>query len=320
MKSILNALTLAAAVLLPVSAAQAQTIIDFEDLGTTQFGTHMPDVYENLSWRTSDWHFLTSPTNPSNNYLALSGTATAVVRPGGADFYFEGATFWSRRGLDANGSFYFILYRDGATVYDGRLDPDGRRLFTAAPTVHVPNYTGPIDGWAVVFRQGGDDWNHLAMDDVQTRAIPTEPADLPLVTAPYTFSGQQSSTAVDATGRRSATYSGSIQSSAAGRIRGTLTFTVQYRVVDGTGISVGGRWSLTTSSKNSAPFTTTGEIATGSVLPITSAGSLAGGTLPLTFLSGDPAWPISADFNSALDSSRRPKLKGGFNLTYPVVP
>ena len=79
----------------------------------------MADGYGGFSWTSSDWHFMSLASAPANTYLALSGTATSIHRTGGADFTFGGMDIWSRRGLDATGSFYFILSRDGALVYDG---------------------------------------------------------------------------------------------------------------------------------------------------------------------------------------------------------
>ena len=96
------------------STALAQTIItpvtiDFNDLGPTTGGVHMPPTYEGLEWGTSDWHYMTLASTPADDFLALSGTGTAFHSTGGEDFYFDGADFWSRRGLDANGRFYFVL-------------------------------------------------------------------------------------------------------------------------------------------------------------------------------------------------------------------
>ncbi len=155
-----------------LTSLRAQSVLGFDDLGASTVGAHMLDGYGGFNWTTSDWHFMSLASAPGNTYLALSGTATSIRRAGGADFIFQGAEFWSRRGLDATGSFYFILSRDGATVYDGRQDRDGRQRFTGVRTMFRPNYSGPVDSVAVVFTQGGGDWDHLAMDNFQYSGVP----------------------------------------------------------------------------------------------------------------------------------------------------
>lgn len=147
-------------------------LIDFNDLGPSTTGTHMQDGYKGFRWTTSDWHYMSLASNPSDTYLALSGTATSVISLGGDDFYFDGADLWSRRGLDANGRCYFILSRDGVTVYDGRNEDNGRLVFLGAHQTFSPGYTGLVDRFAIVFDQGGDDWDHLAMDNVRIRTVP----------------------------------------------------------------------------------------------------------------------------------------------------
>jgi hypothetical protein len=128
----------------------------------------MPTNHHGFVWGTSDWHFLTGAVGLTNTYLALSGTATSIMSRGGVEFYFDGLTAWSRRGLDANGLFYYILSNHGTNVYDGRDDGnEGKNKFTAVHQSFKPNYTGLVDRVAIVFTQGGDDWDHLAIDDFQ---------------------------------------------------------------------------------------------------------------------------------------------------------
>jgi len=163
-----------------VSAALAQDVyapvtLDFNDLGPATGGIHMPDSYGGLNWLTSDWHYMTLALAPADDFLALSGNATGVVGTGGQDFYFDGADFWSRRGLDANGRFYFILHLNGVLVYNGLEDPDGRQVFTNVHQLFTANYTGLVDHVAMAFDQGGDDWDHLAMDNVRLRTIVPAP-------------------------------------------------------------------------------------------------------------------------------------------------
>lgn len=171
---------LAAAV---ASPSPAPTTLAFDDLGASPVGTHMQDGYGGFKWGSSDWHFMTSAVS-SNTYLALSGTATSIVRTGGVDFTFQGADVWSRRGLDANGTLYFVLQHDGVLVYDGRKDPDGRKRFTGTPTTFAPNYAGPVDVVAIVFAQGGGDWDHLALDNFRFTDAPSAPAPAPTTVTP----------------------------------------------------------------------------------------------------------------------------------------
>ncbi|MBL9207697.1 MAG: hypothetical protein JNN01_21625 [Opitutaceae bacterium] len=308
-------------------ALQAQTpvataTLTFEDLGNAPFGVHMPATYGGLVWGTSNWHFMTSAFAPTNNYLALSGTATALYSQGGADFYFEGANFWSRRGLDATGSFYFVLHRDGVMVYNGLNDPNGRQVFDGASRYCMPNYAGPVDTVAIAFAQGGGDWDHLAMDDVRIVSLADGAPAQPFVmtSAAYSFSGGQTVTGPHVIpGLRYATFSGQVQNRDANRVDGTLTFTVEYRVVGSVATVSSGRWTLTTSTRDRPSYTAYGTIAAGYTLAANATtGALAAGNLRLAMLFSDPAWPISATFNVPMDS--RGKLKGNFTLVYPYIP
>lgn len=153
----------------PVSAqpTNGAATLTFDDLPVSTGGTHMPTNYCGFRWLNSDWHHLTLASTPTNNFLALSGTSTATISVGSGKFYFDGADFWSRRGVDANGLFYFILYSNAVVVYDGRNDKDGKMRFTGTRQFFTPNYPGLVDGVAMVFTQGGDDWDHLAMDNLR---------------------------------------------------------------------------------------------------------------------------------------------------------
>jgi len=178
------ALVAGAAGLIGTTSAQAltQTTVSFDDLGPSSIGTHMVDGYSGFAWDSSSWHYMSLPSAPTNTYLALSGTATSIRTLDGSDFYFDGLDAWSRRGLDASGTFYYILSRNGAVVYDGRNDRDGRERFTGASTTFVPTYTGLVDNVALAFAQGGDDWDHLAIDNFRFRTTGTDPVVAPPVT------------------------------------------------------------------------------------------------------------------------------------------
>ena len=168
---------LAVSGVIPASAAMASPI-SFNDLGPSTGGTRMPATYADLRWGGSDWHYMSLASSPLNTFVALSSASTLVssapdgVHVGGPDFYFDGAEFWSRRGADANGDFYFVLYHDGVTVYNGRIEDDGRQRFDGTARLFVPGYSGPVDGFALAF--DNDDWDHLAMDNVRIRPVPPE--------------------------------------------------------------------------------------------------------------------------------------------------
>lgn len=158
-------------------AARAD-VITFDNLLSPAVGTHMPAEYGTLRWGTSDWYYMAAGLNPSGTYLALGGRGTFVGGvPGGGDFYLDGADFWSRRAGDANGDFYFVLYHNGVTVYNGLVENNGRQRFDSVHRTFVPNYTGPISAFALAFDSNGTDWNHLAMDNLRIRPVnPPPPA------------------------------------------------------------------------------------------------------------------------------------------------
>jgi PEP-CTERM motif len=156
-----------------VSAGAAQaalqaTTLDFNDRGASTVGTSMGS-YAGFDWG-SQWYYMTTTANPADTFLAM-GTVTGniIMRSDRADFHFDGADFWSRRGLDAIGDFSFVLYHDGITVYNGDLEPKnaGRNRFTGEHQLFKANYSGPIDGMAFFF--DNDDYDHLAMDNFQFR-------------------------------------------------------------------------------------------------------------------------------------------------------
>lgn len=173
----LSAALLGCITIAPASAVIVTTAhtLDFNDLGTSTGGVHMPAEYEGFNWLQTDWHYMSLQLEPTNTFLALAGSATTIFHTGGRDIYFDGARIWSRRGLDATGRFYFILHRDGVKVYDGRDDQDGRIDFNHTHQIYVANYTGAVDTVALVFDQNGDDWDHLALDDFQYRTIQAVP-------------------------------------------------------------------------------------------------------------------------------------------------
>lgn len=154
--------------------AAAQNLLDFNDLGASTVGTRMPDSYGGLNWKTTQWHHMTTAAAPADPFLALSGSATAIKRSDGAAFYFDGADFWSRRGVDANGNLHFVLSLKGKVVYNGATAKGGKLRFTGTPRQIRPAYTGLVDTVALSFNKSGKggDWDQLAMDNLRLRPAP----------------------------------------------------------------------------------------------------------------------------------------------------
>lgn len=147
-------------------AAQAATVT-FDTLSTNVV---VPTPHEGFQWGTG-W-VATRTSNRPTVYTSAASTSLFVRRFDGAAFYFDGADFWSRRGLDAAGDFWFVLYHKGQTVYTGVGSSKQRMRFTATPTLFKPPYTGPVDMVALAFGSSGKDWNHLAMDNFRYRLLP----------------------------------------------------------------------------------------------------------------------------------------------------
>jgi hypothetical protein len=169
--AVLYSLICLTGVSLSASAELSSFMLDFDAIGAPVIGSRMVDGYGGFEWG-DQWFSLSAAQNPANTFLVTSTTGgTLIRRTDGADFYFDGADFWSRRGLDATGDFFFVLYKDGAIVYRGDEDPDhssGDMDFTGTPTLLTANYTGPIDAMALGF--DNDDYDHLAMDNFRFRA------------------------------------------------------------------------------------------------------------------------------------------------------
>lgn len=178
-----------AALALSCAAAHADLVsaqLSFDELPNSTVGTHLPAGYGGFTWG-DQWYQMSPPVgDTSSNFLATSTSGGTVVRraDGGA-FYFDGADFWSRRGLDANGDFFFVLYGEqGQTLYNGNDDGNaGRMRFSGTSQTLMANYTGAIRGMAWGF--DNDDYDHMAMDNLRFRveavASVPEPASAMLV-------------------------------------------------------------------------------------------------------------------------------------------
>lgn len=149
-------------------AVAQSTVVTFNDLGPVAIGAVMPDGYSGFDWGAAYYYMAPAAASGNTVYGALSSSSTWIRRADSAPFYFNGADFWSRRGLDATGDFYFVLYLKGKTVYSGLTDKKGGRMrFTGKPTLYKPNYAGEIDMIALAFDSNGKDWNHLALDNLR---------------------------------------------------------------------------------------------------------------------------------------------------------
>lgn len=153
--------------------AQA-SVITFDDLGPLGgAGVQLVDGYKGFEWGDR-YHAMANAATPMAVHVALGASSSTLIRRmDGAPFYFDGADYFSRRGLDATGDFYFVLYYRGQTVYNGVTAKKGGRMrFTGAPTLLRPDYAGLVDMVAIAFDGNGKDWNHLAFDNLRYR-LPT---------------------------------------------------------------------------------------------------------------------------------------------------
>ena len=69
-------------------------------------------------------------------------------RADGTPFYFDGADFWSRRGLDATGNFYFVLSLKGKVVY---LNPMAGKILRMDAVLRKRIYCGIVMVFKVRF-------------------------------------------------------------------------------------------------------------------------------------------------------------------------
>ncbi|MFM2121018.1 MAG: hypothetical protein RL722_2486, partial [Pseudomonadota bacterium] len=129
--------------------------------------------YQGWVISSPNWHYMTTTAAPTDTFLALSGSGTLIRKADGSAFLFDGADFWSRRGLDANGRFYFVLSYKGKQVYNG-VALKAKSTFTATKTLLKPPYTGVVDAVAIAFDKPGrgGDWDQLAMDNFRFRPAP----------------------------------------------------------------------------------------------------------------------------------------------------
>ena len=173
----------AALLLLACTAARAELqplLLDFNELPDSPIGSHLPENYAGFVWGDRWYQMSPAAGATDQNFLASSTVGSTLLRrvDRGA-FYFDGADFWSRRGLDANGDFFFVLYgQQGQVLYNGNLDGNaGRMRFTGTPQTLAANYSGAI--YAMAWGFDNDDYDHLAMDNLRFRVEANAPVPEP---------------------------------------------------------------------------------------------------------------------------------------------
>jgi hypothetical protein len=167
-----RALALAFSLCVTVAAAADPVpgVLDFDELPPSAIGTHLPAGYGGFTWG-GQWYEMSQTPAGGNNFLATSTSGGTLIRRNDRSaFHFDGADFWSRRGLDGTGDFFFVLYGEsGEVLYNGDVDGNaGRMRFSNTPTFLQANYTGAVH--AMAFGFDNDDYDHLAMDNFRFRA------------------------------------------------------------------------------------------------------------------------------------------------------
>ena len=161
-------------------------VVDFEDLAFSGYSTQPSTGYQGFTWGNGIHVQCGEPggTNcgtvnaSTNQYASTAGRTTSkfISRTDGSGFYFDGGDFWSRRGADAVGDFYFILYGQNSQVlYQGDnkdLTPSGKEekmVLSGQPTDMDLNYGNLIFGMSFIF--DNDDYDHFAFDNLAFRVF-----------------------------------------------------------------------------------------------------------------------------------------------------
>ena len=166
-------------------ARASAAVLTFDSLNGTTGGIHLPADHQGFGFGDR-WFAMSTAAAPTQTFLATSTVGSTLIRrTDGGTFYFDGADFWSRRGLDANGDFFFVLYNGASTVYQGNLKgKKGRMRFAGTPRLLTPGYKGAIT--ALAFGFDNDDSDHLAMDNFRFRpGTALSPAALRAATAEF---------------------------------------------------------------------------------------------------------------------------------------
>lgn len=170
------------------AAAQTSTTLTFDGFTHPAVST-APTAYRGLTFGESFQQITTG----GNTYLAtsLSNGSTLVRQTSGQSFYLDAIDVWSRRGLDANGTMYLVLYSGATTVYSSlavpraddptKTDEAPIQFLQAPQTINVAAlYSGLVTGVAFSFKtnpSGAGDWDHFATDNWVLRT--SDPAVLP---------------------------------------------------------------------------------------------------------------------------------------------
>jgi hypothetical protein len=156
----------AAAFGLMLSAASAQQVLSFDDIGP---GGLVPADYGGLDWSAGTWSyfgFAQPPYTPHSGafraYVAFESPDDASTIRFPTPAVFDGAWF---SGYDV-ATVSFQLFRDGSLVATSApLVP------TEAPTFLSSGYTGAVD--TVIVSAGGQ--TYYTMDDFSFRSVPAIP-------------------------------------------------------------------------------------------------------------------------------------------------
>jgi hypothetical protein len=135
----------------------------------------------------------------------------------------------------------------------------------------------------------------------------------------YKLDGQQAARGVaDATAETQyVNYFGSVGGPGSKAFK--LKSFAQTLIYDSNGFIVGGQWTLV-GTREGINTTLSGPIAVGAQLQLGPDGSISSGSYTVSWLPGDPSWPVSGLFTMAVDNkSRPPKISGPLSLTFPVV-
>lgn len=170
--------------------------VDFEDLAFSGYATQPGAGYQGFNWGNGIYvqcgeaggTDCGSVGAAANQYASTAGQFSSryIGRTDGAGFYFDGGDFWSRRGADAVGDFYFILYgQNGQAVYQGNdkdltgTGKEEKMVFTNEHTWMAPSYSDLIFGLSFIF--DNDDYDHFAFDNLAFRALVAPLVDTGLI-------------------------------------------------------------------------------------------------------------------------------------------
>jgi hypothetical protein len=180
--------TIAAAAVMAVPAANAVTVLTFEDCGCSATGIFTAEYkgfsFGNLDVKTNDWFWAqaAAPFGASSGTANVSTDASqyndlpyedSSAITSATDFEFIGAAF---SGFDTNAdgseaNVFYKLYNDGALVFTSTFSAQ----LSDTATFFASGYSGAVDAVVIAGPQG-----YYAMDDFTVSAVP-EPSTYALM-------------------------------------------------------------------------------------------------------------------------------------------